>query len=271
MPKTWFDRGAAWSAEYATEEQRQLNMRIVADKKPYFMRYIYPSLMRQYNTYISNTNKKCLREFRITMDELLAKPADTLSEEERTFIHYYHVMMPVGVNDCVMNRICRRFEAEFDGYIARNISGTHFDYTIMKRGVEYSKGNRNAIEALYRDYTAQMQEYMQYSKRERISDPYDAVEMRLALIRRFSAECDAICSCQEELCDIVLDMCYQKERSKQFAWDIAGGDIFKNLLMKNNWIVKLPVRDHDGEVVYNGERFSFVDTYIGGELDEHSA
>ena len=62
MPKGWYDRVAAKGDDGDDEATVQLNLRVVADKKPYFMRYIYPSLMRKYNTYISNTNKKALRE-----------------------------------------------------------------------------------------------------------------------------------------------------------------------------------------------------------------
>ena len=74
MPRSWHDRHAANTIE--VDEIRRFYNRIVADKKPYFMIYIYPSLMKQYNTYIKNTNKNALREFRLSVDELEALPED---------------------------------------------------------------------------------------------------------------------------------------------------------------------------------------------------
>lgn len=68
MPRTWHDRHAANKIE--DDELRDFYRSIVADKKPYFMRYIYPALMKQYNQYIKNTNRNCLREFQMTVDEL---------------------------------------------------------------------------------------------------------------------------------------------------------------------------------------------------------
>ena len=49
-------------------EKRRFYLSLVADKKPYFMRIIYPALMKQYNTYIKNTNKNAMREFQMTID-----------------------------------------------------------------------------------------------------------------------------------------------------------------------------------------------------------
>lgn len=269
MPKGWYDRSAAKGDSGDDEETVRLNLQIVADKKPYFMRYIYPTLMRKYNTYISNTNKKTIREFRITMDELLERErSGDLSEQETEFLHYYRAKMPVGVHDCVMNKICRRFEDEFDGYIARHNSDEEFDYRIMKSGVEYSQTQYNAIMKLYEAYNRRIQDHMQYTKRERI-DEDEHINLRFVMVQDFRRECQAVCSNKEQLCDILLDICYQKEGSKQFVWDIAGDDIVNALLRNNGGFISFPIRSNDGEITFGGERFTFTTKQIGGECNEH--
>ena len=268
MPREWYDRNANRSSEIEDEELRQFNLRILADKKPYFMRYIYPTMMKQYNTYISNTNKKAIREFRLTMDELLAKDEKDLSDTEREFIHYYYAKMPVGINDCVMNRICRRFEAEFDGYIARHGNDVEFDYNIMKSGQDYTQTQYNSIMRLYTAYNRRVQDYMQYAKKERL-DEDECANQRMMMIQEFKCECQVVCSNKQQLCDILLDICYQKEGSKQFVWDLASEEIIENLLSHNNYEIAYPVRDDNGDVEFGGERFSFSIKRIGGEFDEH--
>lgn len=270
MPKEWYDRGANRSGEGVSEEARQFNLRIIADKKPYFMRYIYPSMMKQYNTYISNTNKKCIREFRISVDELLAKPEDTLSEDEKNFLHYYKLKMPVGMNDCVMNRICRRFEEEFDGYIAKHNNDFTFDYTIMKRGCEYSITQYNAIKQLYAEYVSRLQEYARSATRERVNAT-ERTEARLVMKQDFMSKCQALCSNKFQMCDILLDICYSNEWSKQFVWDMSGEEIITNLLDINNGYISFPVQDTDGTVSFGGEKFSFFTKQIGGDTDEYCA
>ena len=61
MPLEWHDRRAA--SDIGDAEERALARRICADRKPYFMRYIYPDLSKQYNKYIKNTNMNALRLF----------------------------------------------------------------------------------------------------------------------------------------------------------------------------------------------------------------
>lgn len=269
MPKGWYERNANKSVDVDGDDcVREFNLRIIADKKPYFMRYIYPSLMKQYNTYITNTNKKAIREFRLTIEELLDKADDVLTDDEREFIHYYHAKMPVGLHGCVMNRICKRFEDEFDGYIARHSSDFEFDYNIMKSGQEYTVTQYSAIQQLYSDYIRRTQDYMQYAKKERIDD-HDNKNALLIIRQSFEQECFHVCSSGSQLCDILLDVCYQKEDSKQFAWEIAGSDIVENLLNSNDRMISFPVADENGDVVFSGEKFSFITKRLDGDNSEY--
>lgn len=259
MPKDWYDRSANRITEDLPPEEverRLFNLRILADKKPYFMRYIYPNLMNQYNTYIKNTDKKCVREFRQTIDELIEKNPDELTTAEREFIDYYLQRMPVGMHPCVMNRICRRFEDEFDNYFLKNVPEEEFDYNIMKSGQDYTVTQYNAIAKLYEQYTKRLQEYMQFSKRERIDEDESATTRGL-MIRDFRVECERACSNAAQLCDIILDLCYRRSGSKQFCWDICSEEIIDNLLKNNDNTIYYPVQDENGDIEFCGRRFTF--------------
>lgn len=259
MPKEWYDRAANRITEELSEDEialREFNLRILADKKPYFMRYIYPNLMSQYNTYIKNTDKKCIREFRQSIDELLAKDNSELTEAEAEFINYYYQRMPVGIHDCVMNKICKRFEDEFDGYFLKNISDTEFDYGIMKSGQDYTTTQYNSISRLYEQYTKRLQEYMQYSKRERVDEDESATKRSL-MVQDFKVECQRACSNTAQLCDIILDLCYSRNGSKQFCWDICGEEIIHNLLIHNNNTIYFPTENPDGDIKFCGKKFLF--------------
>ncbi|MBR2032952.1 MAG: hypothetical protein IKA04_12215, partial [Alistipes sp.] len=258
MPKDWYDRAANRITDDLSEEEvqrRLFNLRVLADKKPYFMRYIYPNLMSQYNTYIKNTDKKCVREFRQTIEELMAKSPDELTQAEAEFIDYYIQRMPVGMHPCVMNKICRRFEEEFDNYFLKNISEEDFDYSIMKSGQEYTTTQYNAIAKLYEQYTKRLQEYMQFSKRERIDEDESATKRSL-MVRDFRVECERACSNSAQLCDIILDLCYRRSGSKQFCWDICSEEIIENLLKNNDNTIYFPVQDEDGDIEFCGKRFT---------------
>ena len=256
MPRTWHDRHAANKIE--DDELREFYRSIVADKKPYFMRYIYPVLMKQYNQYIKNTNRNCLREFQMTVDELRMIPADELTERQSDFLRYYDYRMPVGTGDCVMNKICKRFEQEFDGYIRKHNSKIKFDYTIMKNASDdYTTTQYRAIKKLYEDYNKKMQSYTVFVQSEKI-DKYDAFTELSEMNTELRKSCDIICQNESALCNIVLDLCYQKSSSKRFAWNMCGSEIIHNLLLNHNHTVNFPTLDSEGDIEYCGERFKIV-------------
>ena len=253
MPREWHDRHSVNTIEDATK--RRFYQKLVADKKPYFMRLIYPALMKQYNTYIKNTNKNAMREFQMTVDELLELPCSELTDRQKDFLRYYHSRMPVGNNDCVMNRICRRFEKEFDGYLGRHNADTEFDYNIMKSGAEYSRSQYNAILKLYENYNKRLRSYAVFASYERV-DEYDTFSKMLEMREEFMQECTKICPNRFSLCDIVLDICYRKSSTKRFAWEMCGDEIIQNLLARNGCVISYPTLDSNGEIMFGGNRFS---------------
>lgn len=261
MPREWHDRHSANVIDDA--ETRRFYQSIVADKKPYFMRLIYPSLMKQYNKYIKNTNKNAMREFQMTVDELRDIPEGKRTERQKDFLRYYDKRMPVGVSDCVMNKICRRFEEEFDGYLGWHNAATEFDYEIMKSGVEYSKLQYNAILKLYENYNQRIKSFMMFANYERV-DEYESMANMLDMKNEFISECAKVCPDRAALCDIVLDICYQRSSTKRFAWEMCGDEIIDNLLDRAGGRISFPTLDVAGDVEFCGNRFSVQTITIGG-------
>lgn len=260
MPKYWYNRTANLSNEEDDDEtaaKKKFNLRIVADKKPYFMIYIYPDLRKQYKDYIKNVNAKCYRISRCSIDELYAKQNRT--QKEDLLIEYYERFMPVGKNPCVINRICWLFENEFDGYLSQKRKQPTFDYTILKSDVEYSQYAFKKIKSIYDDYVKRVAKYITESRKKRRSGGFETYLMdRNIFTEEFRRECEIACSNEKELCNIVLDLCYTKESSKQFAWDICGETIIQNLLEKNNNIIHYPVKtdfSSNYDFVYRGVPF----------------
>ena len=254
-PRLWYDRHAVNRLE--DTEQRELYRRIVADKKPYFMRYIYPALMRQYNTYIKNTDRNSLREFQMTVEEMSRVPYEDLSERQKDFLRYYDYRMPVGISDCVMNKICRRFEAEFDGYIGKHNACTKFDYTIMKGSADYTPSQFSSIKRLYDDYNRRLVNYSVFADYERVDD-CDSKATLLAMNEEFKKECSKICPNRFALCNLILDICYTRSSTKRFAWGMCAHEIIHNLLAANSGVISAPVADDNGDIEFGGRRFSVI-------------
>lgn len=163
-----------------------------------------------------------------------------------------------------MNRICRRFEKEFDGYLGRHNADADFDYTIMKSGIEYSRSQYNSILRLYESYNKRLRSYAVFASYERV-DEYDTFAKMLEMRTEFIQECTRVCQNRFTLCDIVLDICYRRSSTKRFAWEMCGSEIIQNLSNRNDGLISYPTLDADGDISFGGNRFSLKTKKIGGE------
>lgn len=261
MPKEWYDWRSAVMIE--DEDKRKLYLSILADKKPYFMRYIYPDLMRRYNRYIKNASSKARYVFGKTIEEIENQPDSERTIHEQEFLFHFYKRIPVGIGDCVINRICKKIELEFDGHLKAHRKKAKFDYTIMKSGAEYTMAQFNSIKKMLTEYNRRVQAYTMFAQRERVDDD-EANVMYEILHDEFVRACENVCSNSETLCDIMLDACYRSSSTKRFVWDICGKQIISNLAKRNNQKIHYPIPDTDGDVSFDGRRFRFDVIDIGG-------
>lgn len=264
MPKTWYNRSLAMNDISIPEDKVDLYVRILADKKPYFMTYVYPDLKKEYATFAKNVQIKCWQFFKKDLKDLLETDKSDLSSDELWFVENYYKYIPVGIHDCVTNRICRRIESEFDGYLSKNKPDEDFDPVIFKSNISYSKSQYYNIRKIYLEYVKEAREYMKRANKERI-DKVKAGKLRDLLIERFNEKCSREVPNRWQLCNIIVDMCYQKEGSKQFAWDIVGEEMLLNLLRRNDYKISYPTANEDGDICWKGEYFSFETTTIDRE------
>jgi hypothetical protein len=267
MPKSWYNRHAV--NKIKDEEEKIFYRSIVADKKPYFMRYIYPSVMRQYNTFDKNTTKNALREFGMTVNELMALPYNDLTERQREFLRHYSYRMPVGMSDCVMNRICRVFEERFDGYLGNGKPEDTFDYNLFKSDKAYTTYQFNRVKSLYDEYNNRLKSYAVFTKYERVDSDESFATISI-MNNEFRRACDIVCSDEELLCNIILDISYRTDSTKQFAWAMCGEQMIKNLLKNTGGYISVPVEDADGEISYGGKRYTVIKGKLGKEDEYHN-
>lgn len=256
MPKYWYSKAACNKLPEDTPEQRhfkELCLKIAAENKPYFMKYVYPDLNTKYNKYLRDANSKCIREFEIPLADLIHKPVKTPAEKE--FLDYYNRLMPVGGNPCTVNRIAWLFEDTFKSYCVNYNKARIFDSSILKSGAAYDRNTYRKIEKIKTEYEESVKLFQQLSGRQRLDKDEVNINRNMMLLQ-FKSMCEEICPDEKALCDIIIDLCYSSSKSKQFAWDICGDIIIKNLLEKNNHIINYPVLvKTEGDFAFGGEQF----------------
>lgn len=273
MPDYWYDARKCIvhnDDNESTAHLKRQNMKLVASIKPYFMTHVYPSLKVKNRDYIKNNNHGAILRFGdygiSSLNDLYAYEPKT--QEMLNYMAYYEKFMPVGHNPCVVNRICWIFENAFDGYLSQKYEQPEFDYTIMKSDTEYSKATFKQVEKVFKEYQLKVDRFQYKVRTQKLEKDYCWLE-RQRFVETFRRECEQICTNENELCNIVLDLCYQKNKTKQFAWDICGETILNNLLLKNDNKINIPIHvDDNGDFVYCGEQFKMQTVDIGGnEID----
>lgn len=239
VPQEWYNYKAVKIQKDEEENvinEKLHNQKLLANKKPYFFIYNYPKLMKKYKKYIESNNTNCLIKFGVTLDELLKSDLKNDNGEKEEFIKYYYLMMPVSIEKSLMNRLCWCVEEETKD-IQLNINNNIFDYNFLKTNSSYSKSDKKEIGKIFKQYKKEVQNYLKTSNDE--DDMEDnSVE---CIINKYQSEVFKICNDEDMVCDILIDICYSSNQSKQFMWDICGDVIVKRLLEINNNIINIPI------------------------------
>lgn len=257
MPKEWYDIHSVIisdddDSETVTAKQR--NREIIAEKKPYFMIYVYPNLYKEVKKFEAAAMAKCEILFGISLEELFTKINKT--EQEKEFIQWYHKKYPVCDNNGVMNRICHIVENEFQDYIASVPSKDNQYFCNLLSSNNDNKlcyNDHKKIMELYKSYVNDMKNISIIASNERHT-PDELYTLKMSLLTEFKIQCTAICPNAEQLCNILLNICYNSNSSKKFVWDMCGEQIVKNLLQKRTSYTYFTF-DDNGEVTYCGKNY----------------
>lgn len=255
MPKEWFDYKTNRVEDDDSAEviaKKEFNLRILANKKPKFMIYIYSDLMKQYKDFLKSAKNNCLMKFKCSPEDLELKINKT--EEECDFLRKMEIQNPVEECDSLMNKVCNILEKEFDGIVKEKNSKKQFDYEFMLPDVRVSQSRSKKLKGIYDDYSSRVKMFM---KTKTSFDDEDEVESRRQIMMEsFRQKCYEVCPNGEELLRILIILLYKTNKSKQFLWDVCGDLLIEGLAKTNDYKASFPTKNKDGEIEYSFERYT---------------
>ena len=198
MPKYWYDL-------HKCDDDFQRS--ICANKKPYFMIYVYDDYKARYNRYLKESEKTQ----QITYGEVI--------EPDREFLEYKESRNPFGMGPCAMNRICWYIEKQFKGIVSKVKRDSTFDYELLKCGVSYSSDLKDKMQQLANEYSIAVHENLKntdYLSREQGNNNRKLVQ------RYYRQEAEKLVPNEEQRYDMVLDLYYGNQINRQFCWDVIG-------------------------------------------------
>ena len=265
VPNEWLNPRLFKIAEgddEATARDKQINANIAAEIKPWFFIYRYSQLKVELDKYIKAVKSNCKIRFGKSLDDLYA--SENRTEEEDMFIYHYEKYMPISRAPGTMNRICWRIEDEFQTMDV--LPEVEFDHSVLKSNAEYTNEEYEAVNQLYNEYNTNMQLFLKGIKKNDSSKEERDIFIT-QITDEFSNACESVCPDSEVLTNILIDICYTSNKSKAFAWDIIGENIYQNVLAKNDYIIQYPVKDENGDIEFCGNKFSLRTQLMGGGFD----
>ena len=240
----------------------EFNKRILTDRKPYYFRYIYQESDRQYREFVDVMEASALRGFGKTIKQI--RDSEIKTSQEIEFLERFDDKVPLSNNPCIINVIAKIVEDEFDGEFSTRRYKKNFDYSVYKYNTK-KKATPSQIKEvcrLYEDYKT----IIKSKKNNLASTKEEGMDKTNEMFDELQRELREIIIDEEVLVDTLIDLSYGKNKvTKAFAWCLGGIEILRCMLSKNNNEIHFPIRDENGDIEFDGEKFKMTKVVIKEE------
>lgn len=271
LPKSWWVmKENRINSEDSEEEikRKTLYAKLCADKKPYFFAYNYTSLKTEYDAFMKIAQSNAISLYKKDLNQMLAdyNNGTEMSEQEKKFVQNFYYKLPLDRSASTMNRICWAIEDEFDG--VDMFKDVVFDYSILKSNISYDEKLFELIKYICNSYKinvslAQKHAVMSYGDED---EDWHSVDI---ILQNLIEELYKNCTDEEVLCEILIDLCYGGNVSKQILWRACGDVIIGRLLKNHNNRLAYPKKSHNGDFWCQGVQFEMCELIVdGGEVNE---
>lgn len=209
---------------------------LVANKKPYFMRYIYAAknnsesndmelLDNRLSKYLKDSNNNCKALYGMSVLEL--KKSEDITEEQKEFLKNYYYKNPVTNTLCPLNYLCWEVE--------KNSINIKFPKSTLKKEEFLEMAINKSINKDYRRFNKikELLEELGKNTNKAVISFQNTTE----LYNTYSLYMQQICSNRNELANYLTELHYGKRHSKRrktALWILAGAGLTENILVNSN-------------------------------------
>lgn len=277
FPKHWTKWENVKKAKDNEDLQRiEFNNKLVIDKRPFFMKFLYFYKGRKYRQYNQRFDRKSISKTGISIDVLLDKYKNNFSEcndVEISIAKEYFKFNPLLDSNCIINNICHYLEnsVKLLKYSLRH-EITDENIRILK-DIDFTPIDKKKYQDLFNLYVQYRSEKrnFRYIKDDKGNSIYNTIEQYNKYIRNKAYD---ISSNINELATLAVAICYEKDRkpneSKAFLWEVFGEGVINNIIKNKQEKCFAPFLDNDGNIEFLGRRYKrYYNINIkNNELDE---
>ncbi|RYI30593.1 hypothetical protein EVU96_09260 [Bacillus infantis] len=262
FPSEWKKREFLYEDDSEeVKQQKYYRNSLIANRKPYFMIYVYDRVMNEYRDYKKKCERTCKEKFGCTLTQLLSNKNKT--KQESYYVSEYYRRMPVIKNSSVMNMLCSMVE-EVDFKYKRPKNNENVDEmfdVLFNYEIGINEGKLEQLVELYKKFTKRRSFKIKNSTLNAIDYSMDQENEKEKLINEFyeeiRTEAYSICSNEKELANHLIYIVYKMnpDDSKDFAWQIGIDGLLEILKDKSDLLIEMPFHDKNG-TDYLGKKYS---------------
>lgn len=227
VPKVWITRNNLKRHDKHAVRKTLYNNTLL-DKYPYFFRYVYKDIDKEYKKYLDECNIICKQKYRIDLQTL--ESLEHKTEEQETFLSHFYEFCPVLISDSPMNLLCKYIESiQLDILRKTKTDTKNFDYSIYRKNELDSHPYYNDVKTVIQSFLKnQGSRLMTDSNSELCIDFVN--ETLYEKLRKVNSNPYIIANC-------LIDYFYEErpKSNKDLLWKTYGKYIYKNII-KNSGI-----------------------------------
>jgi hypothetical protein len=239
--------------EMSDEEKERItyNNFLLADKRPYFMRWLYSHFNRIYLREILVYDGISQTKWGMSFEKLME--LNNRTDEQNELIKRYKRKTFFVDNNSVMNRLSHYVERKTKEIRLNKLSLTRtFDYSalVSSNFKKPQKRDLDKMQLLFKEYKS-LKRSLRDNYNEHGNNNFSTIEQIFSYINKKAY--GTISSNSSELADIAIYLCYQVlgKNSKSFCWKIFGKEIVQNMReKKKEKFVRVPLPNPKGNIQY---------------------
>jgi hypothetical protein len=237
------------------KKYHEFNNSIVANHRPYFMRWLYSHFNRKYLRELEYYENVSQTRWELSFEEL--RSLENKTEEQLALVDRYNRKSFFIDSDSVMNRITKYIEKRLVEIRSERLEeSSHFDYSVLL-SKDFDEPIRRDIEKmrlLFKEYKS-----WKRSLRENYTEfgnNFASAEQLISYINKKAYS--TISSDSSELANIAVHCSYKLfgKNSKSFCFSVFGKEIVQNIRSKKTEkFVRVPMPSPTGNIEYLWERY----------------
>jgi hypothetical protein len=194
------------------------------------------------------------------LDELRDKQDKT--EKEQESYNRFALQCPVNVSPSVINKIAWYIEKHFADKDLFHIEEFNTD-KLKDNNFEYSVQMYNKVEKLREEYKEALQTTIKSDRRKYVDQETQAIINKI-LLDNFKEQTIEVCGTIEVATNVLIDICYKDNKSKDLLWELCSEQLIRNLINNGYNKIHFPIKAENGDFYFKGDKFKMEEVDANG-------